>query len=74
MTAVIARTKTESPKIESAGVDAGLKILVEVEGSPGNPAEAAGNGHARLIRVGSARLRFDLSIIRTPAKLAAAKS
>src|SRR5215472_8107185 len=60
MIPVIASTNSDSPKIESAGVDKGLKILVDVEGSLGSPAEAAGKDDARVTRICSAHARFEL--------------
>jgi hypothetical protein len=51
MTPVTARTKRERPKIESAGVETGEKILVEPEGFEGDTAEAAVTGETRVTRI-----------------------
>src|SRR5215469_11433430 len=50
ITAVTACTKSESLKIESAGVEAGEKILVEVEGWPGAAAKAMPPAKRKIAR------------------------
>ena len=55
MTPVIASTKRESPKIESAGVEIGEKILADFEDEVGDCAKEAVIGQKRTTRIRSPR-------------------
>jgi hypothetical protein len=56
MTPVIASTKSDSLKMESAGVEIGEKMLVELEDWAAGCAKMLATGQKRLTRICSARL------------------